>query len=184
MGKWIEDLNLAIDMAKKSHEKSTIFFDPGLSDRSNRKIHLNIVCKWTVTAKPFFFYTCENICSPLGSTNHPDVQLIPSLGTTSCPPSSSPSSPTGPSSLRLVGWGFPGAGVRGWHELLPHLPGQADASPCQHNHACVLAPQHQCVYVRSQPGCGGTPPPPTLRHMHKHWSHPNTHRPSLVLLTH
>ncbi|XP_034439094.1 FERM, ARHGEF and pleckstrin domain-containing protein 2 isoform X1 [Hippoglossus hippoglossus] len=36
MGKWIEDLNLAIDMAKKSHEKSTIFFDPGLSDRSNR----------------------------------------------------------------------------------------------------------------------------------------------------
>ncbi|XP_062250764.1 FERM, ARHGEF and pleckstrin domain-containing protein 2 isoform X2 [Platichthys flesus] len=36
MGKWIEDLNLAIDMAKKSHEKSNIFFDPGLSDRSNR----------------------------------------------------------------------------------------------------------------------------------------------------
>ncbi|XP_060934245.1 FERM, ARHGEF and pleckstrin domain-containing protein 2 isoform X2 [Limanda limanda] len=35
MGKWIEDLNLAIDMAKKSHEKSNIFFDPGLSDRSN-----------------------------------------------------------------------------------------------------------------------------------------------------
>ncbi|XP_019936556.2 FERM, ARHGEF and pleckstrin domain-containing protein 2 isoform X2 [Paralichthys olivaceus] len=36
MGKWIEDLNLAIDMARKSHDKSGIFFDPGLSDRSNR----------------------------------------------------------------------------------------------------------------------------------------------------
>ncbi|XP_072246233.1 FERM, ARHGEF and pleckstrin domain-containing protein 2 [Leuresthes tenuis] len=36
MGKWIEDLNLAIDMAKKSQEKSSIFLDPGLSDRSNR----------------------------------------------------------------------------------------------------------------------------------------------------
>uniref|UniRef100_A0A3B4VIX4 FERM, ARHGEF and pleckstrin domain-containing protein 2 n=1 Tax=Seriola dumerili TaxID=41447 RepID=A0A3B4VIX4_SERDU len=36
MGKWIEDLNLAIDMAKKSQEKSSIFLDAGLSDRSNR----------------------------------------------------------------------------------------------------------------------------------------------------
>lgn len=36
MGKWIEDLNLAIDMAKKSQEKSSIFLDVGLSDRSNR----------------------------------------------------------------------------------------------------------------------------------------------------
>ncbi|XP_069007014.1 FERM, ARHGEF and pleckstrin domain-containing protein 2 isoform X1 [Embiotoca jacksoni] len=36
MGKWIEDLNMAIDMAKKSQEKSSIFLDPGLSDRSNR----------------------------------------------------------------------------------------------------------------------------------------------------
>ncbi|XP_035504406.2 FERM, ARHGEF and pleckstrin domain-containing protein 2 isoform X1 [Scophthalmus maximus] len=36
MGKWIEDLNLAIDMSKKSHEKSSIFLDAGLSDRSNR----------------------------------------------------------------------------------------------------------------------------------------------------
>ncbi|XP_023281728.1 FERM, ARHGEF and pleckstrin domain-containing protein 2 isoform X3 [Seriola lalandi dorsalis] len=35
MGKWIEDLNLAIDMAKKSQEKSSIFLDAGLSDRSN-----------------------------------------------------------------------------------------------------------------------------------------------------
>lgn len=40
MGKWIEDLNLAIDMSKKSHEKSSIFLDVGLSDRSNRKINL------------------------------------------------------------------------------------------------------------------------------------------------
>uniref|UniRef100_A0A8D3CEH7 FERM, ARHGEF and pleckstrin domain-containing protein 2 n=1 Tax=Scophthalmus maximus TaxID=52904 RepID=A0A8D3CEH7_SCOMX len=31
MGKWIEDLNLAIDMSKKSHEKSSIFLDAGLS---------------------------------------------------------------------------------------------------------------------------------------------------------
>lgn len=37
MGKWIEDLNIAIDMAKKSQEKSSIFLDAGLSDRSNRK---------------------------------------------------------------------------------------------------------------------------------------------------
>ncbi|KAM7388708.1 hypothetical protein PAMP_024866 [Pampus punctatissimus] len=36
MGKWIEDLNIAIDMAKKSQEKSSIFLDPGLGDRSNR----------------------------------------------------------------------------------------------------------------------------------------------------
>ncbi|XP_018525485.1 FERM, ARHGEF and pleckstrin domain-containing protein 2 isoform X2 [Lates calcarifer] len=35
MGKWIEDLNLAIDMAKKSQEKSSIFLDAGLTDRSN-----------------------------------------------------------------------------------------------------------------------------------------------------
>ncbi len=37
MGKWIEDLNLAIDMAKKSQEKSSIFLDAGLGDHSNRK---------------------------------------------------------------------------------------------------------------------------------------------------
>ncbi|KAM3850243.1 FERM, ARHGEF and pleckstrin domain-containing protein 2 [Diretmus argenteus] len=36
MGKWIEDLNMAIDMAKKSQEKSNILFDAGLGDRSNR----------------------------------------------------------------------------------------------------------------------------------------------------
>ncbi|KAM4628968.1 FERM, ARHGEF and pleckstrin domain-containing protein 2 isoform 2-T3 [Polymixia lowei] len=36
MGKWIEDLNMAIDMAKKSQEKSDIFLDAGLGDRSNR----------------------------------------------------------------------------------------------------------------------------------------------------
>ncbi|XP_010792961.1 FERM, RhoGEF and pleckstrin domain-containing protein 2 isoform X3 [Notothenia coriiceps] len=36
MGKWIEDLNLAIDMSKKSQEKSSIFLDDGLTDHSNR----------------------------------------------------------------------------------------------------------------------------------------------------
>ncbi|XP_040039445.2 FERM, ARHGEF and pleckstrin domain-containing protein 2 isoform X1 [Gasterosteus aculeatus] len=36
MGKWIEDLNLAIDLAKKSQEKSSIFLDAGLGDHSNR----------------------------------------------------------------------------------------------------------------------------------------------------
>lgn len=36
MGKWIEDLNLAIDMAKKSQEKSSVVLDAGLCDRSNR----------------------------------------------------------------------------------------------------------------------------------------------------
>ncbi|XP_033934580.1 FERM, ARHGEF and pleckstrin domain-containing protein 2 isoform X2 [Pseudochaenichthys georgianus] len=35
MGKWIEDLNLAIDMSKKSQEKSSIFLDAGLTDHSN-----------------------------------------------------------------------------------------------------------------------------------------------------
>uniref|UniRef100_A0A673ZB20 FERM, ARHGEF and pleckstrin domain-containing protein 2 n=1 Tax=Salmo trutta TaxID=8032 RepID=A0A673ZB20_SALTR len=30
MGKWIEDLNMAIEMAKKSQEKSDLFLDPGL----------------------------------------------------------------------------------------------------------------------------------------------------------
>ncbi|KAJ8277083.1 hypothetical protein GJAV_G00071300 [Gymnothorax javanicus] len=36
MGKWIQDLNLAIDKAKKSSEKPGILMDPCLSDRSNR----------------------------------------------------------------------------------------------------------------------------------------------------
>ncbi|XP_030647181.1 FERM, ARHGEF and pleckstrin domain-containing protein 2 isoform X1 [Chanos chanos] len=36
MNKWIEDLNMAIDMAKKSQEKSDVLLDPGLCDRSNR----------------------------------------------------------------------------------------------------------------------------------------------------
>lgn len=35
MTKWIEDLNMAIDIAKKSQEKSEIFLDPSLCDRSN-----------------------------------------------------------------------------------------------------------------------------------------------------
>ncbi|XP_041696613.2 FERM, ARHGEF and pleckstrin domain-containing protein 2 isoform X2 [Coregonus clupeaformis] len=36
IGKWIEDLNMAIEIAKKSQEKSDLFLDPGLCDRSNR----------------------------------------------------------------------------------------------------------------------------------------------------
>ncbi|XP_026200710.1 FERM, ARHGEF and pleckstrin domain-containing protein 2 isoform X1 [Anabas testudineus] len=36
MGKWIEDLNIAIDLAKKSQDKSSIFLDAELGDRSNR----------------------------------------------------------------------------------------------------------------------------------------------------
>ncbi|XP_057696730.1 FERM, ARHGEF and pleckstrin domain-containing protein 2 isoform X1 [Corythoichthys intestinalis] len=36
MNKWIEDLNMAIDLAKKSQEKSSIFLDGGLADHSNR----------------------------------------------------------------------------------------------------------------------------------------------------
>ncbi|XP_058259564.1 FERM, ARHGEF and pleckstrin domain-containing protein 2 isoform X2 [Hemibagrus wyckioides] len=35
MTKWIEDLNMAIDIAKKSQEKSDVFLDPSLCDRSN-----------------------------------------------------------------------------------------------------------------------------------------------------
>lgn len=37
MGKWIEDLNVAIDMARTSQEKSSIFLDAGLGDHSNRE---------------------------------------------------------------------------------------------------------------------------------------------------
>uniref|UniRef100_A0A8C9T6H0 FERM, ARH/RhoGEF and pleckstrin domain protein 2 n=1 Tax=Scleropages formosus TaxID=113540 RepID=A0A8C9T6H0_SCLFO len=36
MGKWIEDLNAAIDMAKKSQEKSGVLLDSGQCDRSDR----------------------------------------------------------------------------------------------------------------------------------------------------
>uniref|UniRef100_A0AAY5ER18 FERM, ARHGEF and pleckstrin domain-containing protein 2 n=1 Tax=Electrophorus electricus TaxID=8005 RepID=A0AAY5ER18_ELEEL len=36
MNKWIEDLNMAIDMSKKSQEKSDLFLEPSLCDRSNR----------------------------------------------------------------------------------------------------------------------------------------------------
>ncbi|XP_037829967.1 FERM, ARHGEF and pleckstrin domain-containing protein 2 isoform X2 [Kryptolebias marmoratus] len=36
MGKWIEDLNMAINLAKKSQEKSSVFLDTGLTDHSNR----------------------------------------------------------------------------------------------------------------------------------------------------
>nr|XP_061790693.1 FERM, ARHGEF and pleckstrin domain-containing protein 2-like [Nerophis lumbriciformis] len=36
MNKWIEDLNMAIDLAKKSQEKSSVFLDGGLADHSNR----------------------------------------------------------------------------------------------------------------------------------------------------
>ncbi|XP_022531166.2 FERM, ARHGEF and pleckstrin domain-containing protein 2 isoform X4 [Astyanax mexicanus] len=35
MTKWIEDLNMAIDMSKKSQEKSDLLLDPSLCDRSN-----------------------------------------------------------------------------------------------------------------------------------------------------
>ena len=37
MSKWIEDLNTAINMSKSSNDKSDIFFDAGMRDRSNRK---------------------------------------------------------------------------------------------------------------------------------------------------
>lgn len=43
MGKWIEDLNVAIDMAKKSQEKSNVFLEPGLGDHSNRKALLALL---------------------------------------------------------------------------------------------------------------------------------------------
>ncbi|KAI5628322.1 FERM, RhoGEF and pleckstrin domain-containing protein 2 isoform X2, partial [Silurus asotus] len=36
MSKWIEDLNIAIDIAKKTQEKLDIFLDPSVCDRSNR----------------------------------------------------------------------------------------------------------------------------------------------------
>uniref|UniRef100_A0A668AJB3 FERM, ARHGEF and pleckstrin domain-containing protein 2 n=1 Tax=Myripristis murdjan TaxID=586833 RepID=A0A668AJB3_9TELE len=39
MGKWIEDLNMAIDMAKKSQEKSNIFLDVSLEQESEDDMH-------------------------------------------------------------------------------------------------------------------------------------------------
>ncbi|XP_066565212.1 FERM, ARHGEF and pleckstrin domain-containing protein 2 isoform X2 [Amia ocellicauda] len=36
MGKWIEDLNMAIEIAKKSQEKAEVLLDSSLCDRSNR----------------------------------------------------------------------------------------------------------------------------------------------------
>ncbi|XP_015680017.1 FERM, ARHGEF and pleckstrin domain-containing protein 2 [Protobothrops mucrosquamatus] len=36
MGKWLEDLNMAIEMAKKTVEKSGVFLENSLSNRSNR----------------------------------------------------------------------------------------------------------------------------------------------------
>uniref|UniRef100_A0A8K9UAP9 FERM, ARHGEF and pleckstrin domain-containing protein 2 n=1 Tax=Oncorhynchus mykiss TaxID=8022 RepID=A0A8K9UAP9_ONCMY len=41
MGKWIEDLNMAIEMTKKSQEKSDLFLDPGLCDRSSDEVSLD-----------------------------------------------------------------------------------------------------------------------------------------------
>uniref|UniRef100_A0AAR2K5U6 FERM, ARHGEF and pleckstrin domain-containing protein 2 n=1 Tax=Pygocentrus nattereri TaxID=42514 RepID=A0AAR2K5U6_PYGNA len=40
MNKWIEDLNMAIDMSKKSQEKSDLFLDPSLCDRSSDEVSL------------------------------------------------------------------------------------------------------------------------------------------------
>ncbi|XP_055069918.2 FERM, ARHGEF and pleckstrin domain-containing protein 2 isoform X2 [Misgurnus anguillicaudatus] len=40
MNKWIEDLNIAIDMSKKSPEKSDLLLDPSLCDRSNNEVSL------------------------------------------------------------------------------------------------------------------------------------------------
>lgn len=179
MGKWIEDLNLAIDMAKKSQEKSSIFLDAGLSDRSNRKFSFKLDTYTALSVNVCFcgyFEFFLNLVSRKSrlDTNTPNVLLIPPpplLYTTSCPPSSP---------LRVVRRGFSGAGVWGWHELLPHFTGQADAPPCQHNHACVLASQHQCVYVWPQPGCGGTPPLPqiTCKHCHLHTPACTRHTPT------
>lgn len=42
MNKWIEDLNMAIDMSK-TQEKSDLLLDPNLCDRSNSK-YLKLVC--------------------------------------------------------------------------------------------------------------------------------------------
>uniref|UniRef100_A0AAY4DZJ2 FERM, ARHGEF and pleckstrin domain-containing protein 2 n=1 Tax=Denticeps clupeoides TaxID=299321 RepID=A0AAY4DZJ2_9TELE len=40
MNKWIEDLNMAIDMAKKSHEKTDLLLDASLCDRSSDEVSL------------------------------------------------------------------------------------------------------------------------------------------------
>lgn len=53
MGKWIEDLNVAIDMARTSQEKSSIFLDAGLGDHSNREFFLPC-CDRTMQMAPRF----------------------------------------------------------------------------------------------------------------------------------
>lgn len=40
MGKWLEDLNMAIEMAKKTVEKSGMFLENSLSNRSNSKFYV------------------------------------------------------------------------------------------------------------------------------------------------
>uniref|UniRef100_A0A8C2H8H4 FERM, ARHGEF and pleckstrin domain-containing protein 2 n=1 Tax=Cyprinus carpio TaxID=7962 RepID=A0A8C2H8H4_CYPCA len=40
MNKWIEDLNMAIDMSKKCQEKSDLLLDPSLCDRSSDEVSL------------------------------------------------------------------------------------------------------------------------------------------------
>ncbi|MBN3286832.1 FARP2 protein, partial [Polyodon spathula] len=42
MGKWIEDLNMAIEVAKMSQEKSDLFLDSSLCDQSNRSSEVSL----------------------------------------------------------------------------------------------------------------------------------------------
>lgn len=56
MNKWIEDLNMAIDMAKKSQEKSDLFLESGLSDRSNSKREIRYIFLFYLDALPKDYY--------------------------------------------------------------------------------------------------------------------------------
>lgn len=55
MGKWMEDLNMAIEMAKKSTEKSDMLLDNSVCNRSNSKWcfpHLKMVRCWVLFMFP------------------------------------------------------------------------------------------------------------------------------------
>lgn len=102
MGKWIEDLNMAIDAAKKLQEKSSIFLDAGLGDHSNRKRFYWSLCfgkwhstyrMWTCVFCAFFLLSfAEGCCCCCGCScfipangQIQMLRLIPFLQTTSCP---------------------------------------------------------------------------------------------------
>lgn len=185
MTKWIEDLNMAIDIAKKSQEKSDIFLDPSLCDRSNSEDYFSYYISllhhisWvTFKTQSFLLFFLHVLFFPHSFSLHSSSTTFTFLKFPiySClfyfPYSPIPtyllyiyffslalhwpSCPLPAHCVRVVWWGFIGAGVWGRCELVPLLSGQTESPSCQHYHARVLAPQHQCLHVWPQPSRGGS----------------------------